>query len=113
MHGFQRFVRTLLAVGEVALAARDLRVGPRHRLGHVGRDPARNTFRGRGGFLARLAHLQCQLLDAALDRAEIAELLVRRLDLVGDPVDLPFQMLEGGLVACETVGVVRVCRSAS
>ena len=40
-----------------------------------------------------------QLLDAALDRAEIAEPLVRRLDLVGEPHDAPFDLRERGLIA--------------
>ncbi len=108
MNGFQRFVRALLAVGKVALERDDLGIGPRHCLGHVGRDPARNALRGRRRFLARLAHMQRELLDAAFDRAEIAELLVGRLDLVGDADDLPLQMFECRLVARKPVGVVQL-----
>ena len=40
-----------------------------------------------------------QLLDAALDRAELAEPLVGGLDLVGKPDDAPFDLREGGLIA--------------
>jgi hypothetical protein len=108
VHGFERFCGALLALGEIALERCHLDAGPRDRFRHIGRDPACDALRGCGAFLARLAHLHGQLLDATLDRAEVAEFLVRRLDPVGDADDLALEMLERRLVAPERIRLVEL-----
>ena len=106
MHGFERLVGALLAFDmrdverfEIALERAHIRARSGHRVGHVGRDLARHALGGGDRLLARLAHLQGELLDAALDRAQVAGLVIRRIELVRDVQDLPFDMLECGLIA--------------
>ena len=109
MHGFERILDALIALGlmgvqrfevaadRVAIAAR-----------HVGRNGACDALGGRDGFLARFAHLQGQLLDAAQDRAEIAGRLVRALEPIGKAHDAALEPLEGGLIASGGIRAVEL-----
>ena len=106
VHGLERLVGALLAFDmrdverfEIALERAHIRARSGHRVRHVGRDLARHALGGGDRLLARLAHLQGELLDAALDRAQVAGLVIRRIELVRDVQDLPFDMLECGLIA--------------
>ena len=115
MHGFKRLVGALLALDmrdverfKIALEHAHIRARGGHRVGHVGGDLAGHALGGGDRLLARLAHLQGELLDAALDRAQVAGLVIRRIELVRDVQDLPFHMLECGLIARRGVGMVEL-----
>ena len=101
VHGFERFLRALVAFGLVRVQrleiAPEALTSPPAAAGRP-RRRARRARRSRPPPRAPRAP-DGQLLDAALDRAELAEPLVRGLDLVGEPHDAPFDLLEGGLIA--------------
>ena len=105
VHGFERVLRALVAFG--LMRVQRFEIAPERAISPSPRGMSAATARATRSavaiaFLARLAHLQGQLLDAALDRAEIAGALVRGLDPVGELHDAPFELLEGGLIARRT-----------
>ena len=115
MHGFERFVRALVALGvidvqrfEIALERRNIGIALRRGLREIGGNRARHALGGDDRVLTHFAHLQGQLLDAALDRREVAEFLIGRLDPFGDPGDLAFQMLECGLIVRKRIGTIEL-----
>jgi hypothetical protein len=84
VHGFKRILGALIAF--CLIGVQRLEVVPDRLVvaaRNVGCHCACDALGGRDRFLTRLAHLQRQLLDAALDPAD--RISVRRLDLFGDP----------------------------
>ena len=111
VHGLERILGALVAFGVVCVQR--LEVAPHLFVAaarNVGDDRARDALGGRDRFLARLAHLHRQMLDAALDPGKVGRALPRGLESVGEPHDAALELRQrrviegGGIAAIELVG---------
>ena len=81
MHGFERFLRAVIALHVIDVERFDVALERGHIL-------------GRGLWSRASCICACQFLDAALDRADIAEAIAGRFHTLQDRADLPFQVVE-------------------